>query len=94
MFILHGLSAVIIWPLSWALPSTLRAANDARFTMIWSLLSVWIVRIGLCFVFARFTNWGAMGVWYAMMADWLVRAIVFSIRFLHGRWRLHYRIDD
>lgn len=42
VFIVHGICAVIVWPLAFALPNALRAANDVRFTMIVSLLSMWI----------------------------------------------------
>jgi putative MATE family efflux protein len=94
MIVLHNICCVIIWPLSWSLPNALRAANDARFTMIVSLICVWFVRIGLCYAFAYLTGWGAMGVWYAMIADWFVRAIIFTTRFAHGRWRLHYQLTD
>jgi putative MATE family efflux protein len=94
LFVFHGVCAVLIWPLSWALPYALRAANDARFTMTVSLLSIWIVRIGFCYVFAHFTDWGVMGVWIAMIFDWILRAVVFTIRFARGKWQAHYRIEE
>lgn len=28
-----------------------------------------------------------MGVWVAMYIDWLVRSIVFTIRFARGKWK-------
>ena len=33
ILIMHGIMAMLIWPLSFTLPSTLRAANDVKFTM-------------------------------------------------------------
>jgi len=30
---------------------------------------------------------GLMGVWVAMYIDWLVRSIVFTIRFARGKWK-------
>ena len=30
---------------------------------------------------------GLMGVWIAMYIDWFVRAIVFTIRFVRGKWK-------
>lgn len=87
VFIVHGICAVIVWPLAFALPNALRAANDVRFTMIVSLLSMWIFRIGFSYLLAQFMDWGLLGVWVAMFIDWIVRALVFLIRFLRGRWK-------
>ena len=36
---------------------------------------------------AQFMDWGLLGVWVAMFIDWIVRALVFLIRFLRGRWK-------
>jgi len=80
MYIFYGICAIIIWAPSFALPNTLRAANDAKFTMIVSFASMWIVRVGLSYLFVRLTNWGAISVWYAMIIDWVVRAIIFVHR--------------
>ena len=50
MCIRDSICAVIVWPLAFALPNALRAANDVRFTMIVSLLSMWIFRIGFSYI--------------------------------------------
>jgi putative MATE family efflux protein len=93
MFSLH-LYCLPFWPPSFALPNALRAANDARFTMCVSLASVALIRVGFSFFFARFfPQFGAMGVWYAMILDWVVRSVFFITRFERGAWRKHYQID-
>lgn len=38
----HGISAMIIWPLSFALPAAYRAAGDAKACMYTSIVSMWI----------------------------------------------------
>ena len=60
VFIVHGICAVIVWPLAFALPNALRAANDVRFTMIVSLLSMWIFRIGFSYILAIYFNMGIL----------------------------------
>ncbi len=57
--------------------------------MIVSMISMWIFRIGFSYVLAdsRGLGWGLMGVWIAMIIDWIARAAVFSFRFLRGRWK-------
>lgn len=81
------IASLVIWPLSFSLPNALRAAGDARFTMIVSMISMWVFRIGLSYLLGGTAKMGLMGVWLAMYADWLVRSIVFTIRFARGKWR-------
>mgnify|MGYP002508592925 FL=1 len=81
----------VFWPMSFTLPNALRAAGDARFTMVVSLLSMWICRIGMSWLLGSSwgLNLGLLGVWLAMYADWVVRAAVFLVRFLRGKWKNH-----
>ena len=76
---------LIFWPMSFSLPNTLRASGDAKFTMIVSMCSMWIFRIGFSYLLVP--QIGLLGVWVAMFIDWIVRAVVFLIRFLSGRWK-------
>lgn len=77
----------IFWPLSFTLPNALRASGDARFSMAVSMLSMWVFRIGFSYLLALCFDWKLMGVWAAMFIDWIVRGIVFTIRFCSGRWK-------
>ena len=72
---------MVLWPLAFALPNTLRAGLDARFTMLVSVFSMWTFRIGLSYVFVMGLHMGVLGIWYAMFADWIFRLIVFVWRF-------------
>lgn len=87
MLLWHGIWCIFIWPLSFTLPSALRALNDAKFTMAVSLLSMWLVRIGLSYVLAWTTGVGPLCSWIAMVADWVVRSIAFTVRFRHEKWK-------
>jgi Na+-driven multidrug efflux pump len=93
MFSLHCIFGLAAWPLSFTLPSALRAANDARFTMVVSLLSMWLVRVGLSYAFVGYTGFGPMSIWYAMIIDWGVRSAAFVLRFKSGRWRRRSQIE-
>ena len=81
----------IFWPMSFTMPNALRAAGDARFTMVVSLLSMWICRIGMSYLLSPAWGFGLglLGVWLAMYCDWVVRAGLFLIRFLRGKWQEH-----
>ncbi len=82
----HSVCAIVIWPASFTLPNTLRAANDAKYTMLVSLLSMWFCRIILGFVFGKYMGFGLFGVWVAMIFDWCVRSVFFVVRYLRGKW--------
>lgn len=78
--------AIVIYSLSFGLPSALRAAGDVRYTMISSISSMWIFRITLSFVFGRYLGLGVVGVWFAMFTDWFVRSLLYTHRFKSGKW--------
>ena len=77
---------VLIWPSSFTLPNALRAAGDARFTMVTSMVSMWVFRIGMSYVLGAWLGMGLFGVWTAMQIDWAVRSLVFGVRFLGHKW--------
>jgi putative MATE family efflux protein len=79
--------AMLIWPPSFALPNALRAVNRAKFTMGVSMISMWIVRVGLSYILCLSTNIGVFGAWVAMYCDWITRGIPFLIEFKRGTWK-------
>ena len=83
----HGISAMIIWPLSFALPAAYRAAGDAKACMYTSIVSMWIFRIGFSYLVGKYMGLGVFGVWVSMVIDWVVRAICFIIRYFNGKWK-------
>lgn len=83
----HAVCSVLIWPVAFTLPNTLRAANDVGFCMIVSVVSMWIFRIGLSFVLSKNLGMGVLGVWVAMTIDWVVRAIFFAFRYRGTKWQ-------
>jgi len=84
---IHAGIGVLIWPVAFTLPNALRAANDAKFTMVVSIFSMWVFRYLFSFVLALNLGLGLVGVWFAMTADWLFRAILFIWRYLSGKWK-------
>lgn len=87
MVLVHTLGAIVIWPLTFVLPSSMRAAGDVRFAMITSAASMFVFRLGAAYLFALNLGMGALGIWYAMLCDWGFRAIVFSLRWISGGWK-------
>lgn len=88
----HCILAILIWPLSFTLPSALRAANDVKFTMWTSILSMWIWRIAFSYLLAIIFRLGVLGIWIAMTIDWLFRSACFLIRFRKEKYKTAARL--
>ena len=86
IIIYHAAFSVLLWPLSFTLPNTLRAANDVGYCMWVAIASMWIFRIGFSYVLAQYLGLGLLGVWMAMTTDWFVRVISFTLRYRGHKW--------
>ena len=84
---IHLGMGIVLYPLSFMLTGPLRAANDSVFPMWVSILSMVIFRLTLAQIFCVNLGWGAPGVWWAMIVDWVCRSTCFSIRWLSGAWK-------
>ncbi len=78
-----------IYSSSFVIPAGLRGAGDIRYTMIVSIISMWILRIFLGYIFSVILPWGVMGVWIGMFADWFGRSVLFIRRMSHQKWMHH-----
>lgn len=88
LVIIHDGLAMLFWPLAFTLPNALRAANDVKFTMVVSIFSMWVFRILFSYIIGKWLGLGAIGVWIAMIMDWIFRLSCFVIRFVRGKWQL------
>ena len=89
LVILHDGFAMIFWPTAFVLPNALRAAQDVRFTMIVSIFSMIAFRIFFSWVIGVRFGMGIIGVWIAMIIDWVFRGGMFIWRIRSGRWLKH-----
>ena len=91
LVLLHAVFAIAMWPASFVLPNALRAANDVQFTMWVGVGSMILFRIVGSWVLCVRLGWGAMGVWIAMILDWVCRISFYVPRMLSGKWKTKYR---
>lgn len=85
--LIHGISAIFLWIPAFSIPSFLRAAGDAKFTMLASMLTMWLVRVLMAYVLGKYMGFGVIGVWVAhSILDWIVRGTVFFLRYRSGKW--------
>lgn len=76
----------ILWVGAFGLPYGFKAAGDVRFSMIVSVCSMWVFRVALGSFLVKTFHLGLMAVWIGIFIDWFVRAIIFTVRFVSGRW--------
>lgn len=87
LVMIHNGMALFLWPAAFTMSNMLRACNDVRYTMVVSIFSMFAFRIGLSYLIGVHMGCGAIGVWIAMVVDWIFRAICFVGRFLAGSWK-------
>lgn len=76
----------LVWVGAFGIPYGLRAAGDVKFSMMVSVTTMWSCRVALCVLLVKTFHFGLMAVWIGIFTDWIVRAIIFSIRFVRGKW--------
>ena len=89
LVMIHAGSGILLWPASFVLPNALRAANDVKFTMFISIFSMMVWRLGFSYILCVQMGMGAVGVWIAMVVDWIFRVLCFVLRFATGAWKKH-----
>jgi putative MATE family efflux protein len=76
--------------IAFVLSGALRGAGDTASVMKMTAFSMWVVRLGLTYIFMQYLGWGAPGAWAAMAVDNAVRAVMAVYIFRRGKWR---RVD-
>ena len=84
---LHAFFTMAVWPASYALPATFRAAGDTRFPMIVSVSCMLLCRVGFSYILGIVLGMGVVGVWLGMFGDWIVKGIIFIIRYRSRKWQ-------
>lgn len=95
LVLIHNSAAIVLWPLSFVFPNMLRACNDVKFPMYIAIFSMGVFRIGFSYILGVRLGMGALGVWYAMLLDWVFRSACFIGRYFHGDWKkTMYRLAE
>ena len=87
LIIIHNGCAMLLWPASFTLPNALRAGGDVRFPLVISMSSMLVFRIVFSIILGQHFGMGAVGVWIAMVMDWVFRVTCFVWRFKKGKWK-------
>lgn len=87
LVLIHNVFNSIAFPFSGPLGNGLRAAGDVKFTMVVSIASTIGGRLIFSLLFGIVFQMGVIGIACAMCLDWLLRAIIFYVRFKAGKWK-------
>jgi len=84
---LHGICTIVLWTPAFMTPNFLKSTGDATYTMIVSTVSMWLGRVGGAYLLGGYFGMGVLGVWLAhAIIDWVIRGVLFNIRYFRGTW--------
>lgn len=87
LVLIHNVFNAAAYPFSGVLSNGLRAAGDVKFTMYVSVISTISVRLFLSWFLGIVLQMGVIGIAFAMVCDWVIRAVLFIRRQRTGRWK-------
>ena len=89
LIFIHNGCAMLFWPMAFTMPNALRATGDVKVPMVISICSMIIVRLGCSYILGVHFGLGVIGVWIAMVGDWIVRIFFFVLRARQKLWLEH-----
>lgn len=78
-------SFYVLFSVMFSITGVLRGAGATFITMISSIVSLWLVRIPLAYIFSD--TFGYVGIWWANPIGWGVGLIIVYAYYLTGRWK-------
>ena len=76
----------LLWCDSYIVPMALRAAGDAVFTSVVSVVALLVCRCVVGYILTIPLGLGVPGVWISLVVEWLLRAVVLRLRLRGDRW--------
>ena len=86
MILLITIVKPLFWAMSFIPAYGFRAAGDVKFTMLISSMTMWLCRVAGSIFMIRVLHLGILSVWIGMFMDWGVRAVIYRIHFVRGKW--------
>jgi putative MATE family efflux protein len=85
------LAVSLLHPLAFVLPTSMRAAGDAKYTMIIGVASMFCCRVAGAYLLGTVLGMGVIGTRIAMYIDWFTRIIFFMWRYRSDKW-MEFRV--
>lgn len=80
-------AAQIFFAIAMVTRQALNGMGDTKATFIITTISSYLFRLPLVFLLGIVLDLGLTGVWFGLCGEFVVRAALFSGRFLHGGWQ-------
>lgn len=87
IMVLYIIGSCLFYPTSFMLASALRGAGDTKYVMYISSASMLLFRVAAAYALVYLFDLGVIAAWVAMVSDWVIRTIIFAIRFAQGKWK-------
>ena len=86
LVLIHNTFNTLAYPFADPLGKGLRAAGDVRFPTAISIFTTLGVRLVFSLLLGVTLGWGVLGIAWAMCLDWVVRGLIFHLRFRSKKW--------
>lgn len=87
MFIQVLGAAQPLMAIDFTLGGALRGAGDTRFPLWSVLIGFYVCRLGFAYVVANVLGLSLFWLWFAVVGDYVARALLKGWRFRSGRWK-------
>ncbi|GAI76376.1 unnamed protein product [marine sediment metagenome] len=74
--------------LSRVMESSLSGSGDTISPMVINIITLWFIQLPLAYSFSRIVGWGTNGIWLALSTGYMVAALIMTLRFQQGKWKL------
>ena len=74
--------------LSRVMESSLGGSGDTISPMVINIIALWFIQLPLAYSFSRIVGWGTNGIWLALSIGYMVAALMMTLRFQQGKWKL------
>ena len=85
-FLRINIISYMVWGVVVALSMCLNGVGDTMIPMVTNLATMLGIQLGLAFFLSNYTSFGIYGMRWAVVAGIVVRGLIYTIYFQHGRW--------
>jgi len=78
----------VFMSLSRVMESSLGGSGDTISPMVINIIALWFIQLPLAYSFSWIVDWGTNGIWLALSIGYMVAALMMTLRFQQGKWKL------
>ena len=73
--------------LQMTLNGAFRGSGNTLMAMLFSIISLWVLRFPIAYLLSKYTSLGAIGIWVAFPITNIIAAIIAIVWFRQGKWK-------